>query len=64
MNIILGDWRAMIVRTSSYLVILMEGKYKWFFRIPAVEVQLALWASIGFLILGNRMNWKEFQIGF
>ena len=29
-----------------------------------MEVQIARWASTGFLILGNHMNWKEFQIDF
>ena len=54
----------MIVRTSSYLVIFVKRRYKWFFRMPVMEAQIAHWASTDFLILGNHMNWKEFQIDF
>lgn len=63
MNIVFGDWHAVIVRTS-YLVVFVKGAWKWFFTIPAMEVQTVLWASTDVLILGNHVNWKDFQIGF
>lgn len=39
-----------------------EGGMEMVFHNTSKEVQTVLWASTGVLILGNHVNWKDFQI--